>query len=1243
MTASSRSDGRLRLLIASLILSMALTSGAMAQDGSEIARLAEEARQAFLSAEQGNASSKQKAGFYQIARARLKLLEKFAGQGTSGSPELRDNARAELRRLADDGLSHDILSSMLLQASLGDLAGTQAGADRVEVGVTLHQLASEQRSPAYRAAAFIEIGYAFSRAGAQDRALRYAALALEAAQSIQDTGPQAGAYRAVARLAASLGAPGTSLASRAIGQIPQPRNRAYARHEAAREQLKGSTFEKVSETRIKVEAARRMGTGDLHGSASLILALSASEDRENLLSDLFAAAIRKQDRDVAIAAAQGFFESVRQQKALAVLVRDYADRGVPFQAAEIVNGMQDGPHKAAIQLILAAKIQEAGYGSMADRLLSSSLQIVKTLPEEERRALYPELVRSLSRAGRLSDALAYADRLDPGPEGPAILSELAERLADQGRSADAEALLPRIADRDRRDQVLSAVARAKAKAGDTAGALRLIGEIGDLQHIEAVFSALAQSRAASGDFAQALALAGRIGDTRERTETLAGIARQAVLKQNKEFAGKAVQEAVRTAAGQAAGSQDESILALVRMLADLGERSQAGELAQRIADASLRQRAEDWIVRTEVRDAVSQWKDARLPEALLKRSLARVTNDQDKVDLASDLAVLADGGIHAADLIRSIADDRLRRAAFRRLAERRSDFLATSPANSSSDPAVDVETVASVSGEGGETAQEIQTRRGLALLTLETGRPSAAGLRMPRRMAAAEDVRAKVPWPSGAVVGSTFAHHNPYIAKFLEDDAEGATRLEQAIRYQGQPSPRIIVVQSGVATLGMVARQLHSTDARDLIGIEQDALTIRAPIFVAPGATLILSRLDVPVYRLSVDAGAFIANAGEVRIIDADIVGYDEKAKEPFWADSTKAAQFRPFLLNWGDGRMDVASSVLSALGYDNPRSSGLSYSSGPDAVASLRDQTRPTGVVVDNVFRNLYLGFHSYEAERVQVVGNEFRDSIFYAVDAHDRSKGITLAFNTVYGTMLRHGITISRDVEDSVVVGNLSFDNAGSGIVLDRNSTNNVLQANSAFRNAQDGVTVFESSCNVLSSNYLASNKRDGLKVRNSIDIGAYGNRFEANAQSGVSAYIANILSGKTGESQAAEVFSPVTGLSLRNNRFSSNGVGINAQGASGLVMYGNHFVKQSRRLFGGDVRGLEGPVLRLTSQADVLIASTCRPVKPVTSCRLRSQGFFEGNSELQIFSSDGRSNCTDVNGTVQQRAFASSSQGT
>ncbi|QRM30602.1 right-handed parallel beta-helix repeat-containing protein [Microvirga sp. VF16] len=907
--------------------------------------------------------------------------------------------------------------------------------------MTLHQIASEQRSPAYRAAAFVEVAYAYTKAGLQGRALRYASLALETAGSISEAGTRSGALNAAARAASGLGTPGLALANRAIGLIPTARGQAYARHALAREQLKGTALEKATEAKLRVEAKKRMAMGDRTAGVSLALALPDSKDRDEILSTLLETAIERQEREVALAAAQGFFDSSRQQAALAVIIKNDVERGAPLRAAELVNSMEEGAGKTSFQLIVATELKKGGYDKMAEQLAPSSND-----------------------------------------------------------------------------------------------------------------------------------------------------------------------DSVRKTGSSETGQKTEG----------------------------------DLRIPSEVRNLLERRHRNQVSDALLRDTLSQVSNDDDKVNIAFELAALPDAGMHAADLLRSVGDDRVRSKAFRHVAEIRANQLMMPKSDQLGEHPEDVGAAVSPAEE---TDQEIQTRRGLALIKMDAAKPTIVRVSMPSKFATSADIRANTPWPGGAVVASTFANHNLYIAKFLEDGEGGGTRLEQAIRYQGLPSPRIIVVQSGTATLGMVARQLQGTDARDLIAHDGDALIIRAPILVAPGATLILSRLDMPVYKLSANAGAFIANAGEVDIVDAEIVGYDEKTGQPLWSDNEKSGLFRPFLLTWGDGRMNVASSVLTALGYDSVKSFGLTYSSGPDRVAELRDQARPTGTIVDSVFRNLYVGFHSYEAERIQVVGNEYRDSIVYGVDAHDGSERGVIAFNTVYGTMLRHGITVSRDADDSLIVGNLSFGNAGSGIILDRNSTNNILYANSSFQNTQDGVTLFESSCNVLTNNHLAGNRRDGLKIRNSFDVAAYGNRIDANANAGVSAYIANIPKSKGSDGQGGDAghYAPLTSLSLRNNSFSSNGVGINTQGVSGLTMFSNRFVTQSRRLLGGDIRGLEGPILRLASQADVLIASACRPAKPVSSCRLRDMGYFEGEADLQIFNAHAGSDCTDINGSVQHRAFSSSSQGT
>jgi poly(beta-D-mannuronate) C5 epimerase len=1244
MIVSSRSDlRRCWQGITVLLLSLLLSSGIWAQEANEISRLAEEARQAFLSAEQG-AAPKQKAGFYQVALARIQLLEKFAGPDNSGSVELRDGARVELNRLADDGLTHDILSTLLLHASLSDLSANQSSADRTELGVTLHQLASGQRSPEYRVAAFIEIGHAYSRIGAQDRALRYATLALETAQAISGPGEQSGAYNAVSRLAATLGPTGLSLAERAVGSIPRPRDRAYARQDLALARLKGTPWQKASKDQLAAEVRKRLASDDIGGSLQLALALPGSDEQEELLSDLLSAALKRQDYETAVAAAQGFFSSSDQQKALASIVKALAAKGVPLQSVNLLQSMQDGSAKIMAQLAVGSELARGGYDTMAKQIFARSLQSAEESDRAAQAVIWPEVVRALTRAERLDEALNYANRLEPSSETSSALGDLAKRLADSDRVAEAMGLLPRIGEREDRSHALSGIGRAKAQAGDAAGALQISAELTDPEDAGRVLSAIVKSHSQSGKFNEAGALAGRIEDKEYQVEAWVEIARQASKKKEDKTGGQAFNEAIRIAETQEKLDRDKAYYAIVKSLADVGDKARADELRRRIVDGEFRARADEALAKAAAKEAVEQKKRSNLPDAVLKRSFNRPMSDEGKLEIALDLIGLPNGIIIASDLVRTIRDDRTRGAAFRRLAEAQLAALSQPEQEEPGDVADSAESLIPDPAEESELGRERRTRKGLVVAAVENEAATVSRPPLPQNLPRAFDIRAAVPWPSGAVAGVTFANYNPYIAKFLDEGPSGDTRIEQAIRYQGVPTPRIIVVQTGATTLGMLAQQLKGTQDKDLIVLEGDVLTLRAPVFVAPGARLILSRLDVPIYRLSADAGAFIASAGELLAVDAEIVGYNEEAGQPAWSDKSRTHMFRPFLLSWGDGRMNVAGSLLTALGYENSKSFGLSYSSGPIRVAELRDQAHATGYVVDNVFRNSHFGFYSYEAENIQIVGNEYVDNVIYGLDPHDRTRKLTIALNTTYGTKAKHGIIISREVDESVIVGNLTFDNAGSGIMLDRDSSNNIVHANSSFNNEQDGITLFESSCNLMSSNNLLANKRDGLKIRNSFDIGAYGNRIETNRGAGVNAYVANLLETKSGETRDFKMdpYDAVTSISLRHNRISSNGVGINAQGASGLAMFSNMFVKQSRRLFGGDLRGLEGPVLQ-SSKSSTLIASTCRPAKPVAACHLREQGYFEGGADLHIFDPKANTDCTTVDGSVQQRAFANTSQGT
>ena len=102
-------------------------------------------------------------------------------------------------------------------------------------------------------------------------------------------------------------------------------------------------------------------------------------------------------------------------------------------------------------------------------------------------------------------------------------------------------------------------------------------------------------------------------------------------------------------------------------------------------------------------------------------------------------------------------------------------------------------------------------------------------------------------------------------------------------------------------------------------------------------------------------------------------------------------------------------------------------------------------------------------------IKGNTYRDNIVYGIDPHDRSHGLIIAENTVFGTKKKHGIIISREVNDSWIINNESYDNKLSGVVIDRNSESNLIAYNRVHGNHADGITLYESGDNLLWGNQV------------------------------------------------------------------------------------------------------------------------------------------------------------------------------
>ena len=334
----------------------------------------------------------------------------------------------------------------------------------------------------------------------------------------------------------------------------------------------------------------------------------------------------------------------------------------------------------------------------------------------------------------------------------------------------------------------------------------------------------------------------------------------------------------------------------------------------------------------------------------------------------------------------------------------------------------------------------------------------------------------------------------------LKDFIGGDERLREWVTRQGG-MPHAIFIEDGYVTPADLARALPDNQFSE---VEPGVYLARLPIVVAQGATLHVDPQTTDL-RLSQERGAFLVNDGKLFITSTRLTAWREADNAP--ATFREGKEFRPFLVSWGGSELYIASSVVTSLGYDNSKSYGVSITQYTPGMHERLQRAEPTGWLIDSEFVDHWYGFYCYEAQNVVIKGNTYRDNIVYGIDPHDRSHGLIIAENTVHGTKKKHGIIISREVDDSWIINNKSYDNKLSGIVIDRNSVRNLIAYNEVYQNHADGITLYESSNNLLWGNQVLNNKRHGIRVRNSVDIKLYENVSAANGLTGVYGHIKDL----------------------------------------------------------------------------------------------------------------------------------------
>ncbi len=947
-----------------------------------------------------------------------------------------------------------------------------------------------------------------------------------------------------------------------------------------------------------------------------------SLERQEALDQIVDESLIQRRADFAELAIIAMEDPDRQDQALSRLIDGLVAQGNTIRALQIVRGLTVVERRAQRFRDLAITFHKAGYRALSDGCFEEAIAAAREMGPDATATV----VRSLASTKRETRALAETASLT-GAARSYALAGIARRLADAGKLAEGVALLPELISDSDRSFALSGIWRAKVKGAEPKAIEDAIAGMSGPEDRDRVRMALIGEVIDRRSYSKALDVAAAVDDVDLKLEAILDVGVEAGKERALPMAREAFAKAIEVVKLGGEAQRDKRLVQIVAAQSRLGEIEVSSTVAALITNPEQQVRA-----KSEIAKGFARAKNFANAYRAVDDIGGSAVHDATLASVALEEAKGSEDLRPIVERLRTIGDHNERRAAFRSLAEAASKRLTNqkSTAETSAEAPVVREPVSYIGG--GVEVSHI------------AGQPVLKPYTPPAGNVSVHDIRARVPLPRDGRFGIGLLPDEAQFKRFRnerlvkEDDGDLriATSLDPAMSSQGLPAGRYINVAQGVVTISDIARTFP-----DDVRISGDNITIRIPINIARGATLLMLGGDAREFRLSEEDGAFIMNGGRLFVVDSAIVGWNMAANAPSWrSDKYGSKTFRPFIGSWTASDTVVAGSRLTGLGYQMTKAFGLTITTGPH-YGQIDAMSEPTGQIVDNTIENLEYGFYSYEGRDIAIVGNEFRNNLVYAVDPHDRSHRLMIAYNTTYGSLGKHGIIVSREVDRSWIIGNVSFANAGSGIMLERESVGNVVYANASFDNEQDGITVFESSCNLILRNDMFRNKRSGLKIRNSADIGVYHNAIRQNAQRGIEAYIADLSANADSQDRdfSLDPYSPVTTFSAGWNIIGKNTVGISMAGVSGAALIDNSFRFAGRRLLGGDAERATGAVLAGRSS---LVASQCRPKRIAYTCPLREQGLLTAELMPDFSDPDATNDCTSISGTVQSTAFIASRDG-
>lgn len=1015
--------------------------------------------------------------------------------------------------------------------------------------------------------------------------------------------------------------------------------------------------------------------GSLASAARFVMASKSEDDqRTALLKEIAQEQVHAGLLQDALTTLWGISDEKTQNKELKNIASKLLDDDEVPSAEIVAAQVDDGLVAVKLWMKISKSYKEKGYITRMQQVHEhgwrAAARITRPAKKAEAFAILAESLANQGSIAKIADALAQAKS---DKSYPIALSAYVVELAQQGKLEQAgtvaAGLMPQsvsLVDKDEDEDITkkiliaydvawAAVAKAYAISADVDKALEILRnnlKESEIPEYDDAYLAVIHSYADQAQFDEAEKLIDEVHVASKKAKAFADIAaiKKKIATTKEEEILRLTGLAVRTVGKEAkAKIRDDAVVWIGTRYLDAGMVTEAQALFGQVTDDEARAGLHTSLARYYA-------SLGKVEEALEQAEKVKEDDLRDKAyAAASDALVRANHVRDAVAVIKKMQGDIPRVQAFHSAARTqayRTDFYGlmkgmagntqppeqlASPGNLMPSPYEIKDIKLSAVDNKAFEERIIQTSKtNKQKELLEQPLPSAIGRTVPPFDVKALQVdesratlAARVPANTDFLVSPVSYEHSTYQQKFYT--AMGASGF---FDRQKQFAPDMLVLERGVADISGLYLALRSQGLGDeYMKKDGRVYTLRKPILVSPEATLVISGADVNDLRLSSDKGAYIVNAGNLYVQDTRVTGWLESKNKEDTAGLNDKYRFRPFITSWSRSHTFMGGSVFSALGYADAKAYGISITSGPKDVVQFKPDSieAPDGVIAENSFRNLYYGFYSYEAEHVALVGNEYKDNIIYGIDPHDRSRWLTIAFNTAWGAMKKHGIIISREVNDTTIVGNLTFENHGSGLMIDRLSVGTMMYGNTSFDNLQDGITIFESDCKMIASNRLFGNKRNGLKVRNARDVGVFYNVIYDNKKAAIEGYIVDLRTNSAAATRDFELdpYSDINAMTVVGNWIERNGAGLSAMDMVALYLRGNFFVAQSPNVWKGSWSSILSDITMrfdLFSQG-VFVTARC-PTGTLLShakqCRFRKDGFFHGDGQDRLEERIGKKLC-------------------